>query len=201
MRNLIKNYFFPGLLFFVPLVITVYVIVKTVTTVDKIFLLLPPQYRPENILPTKIPGLGLVVTFIVILCIGVLAKSYIGSRIMGFFENLVKKIPLVGAIHSTLKDFLQAILGEQSKHFRHVVAAEFPRKGMYSIGFLTAEVPSSFYDEEGEEKLVIFIPTTPNPTSGFLVAIPKKDVKFLDISVEDAFKFILTAGTTVKEVK
>ncbi len=200
MRRFIKNYFFPGLLFFVPLAITIYVIVKTVITLDRIFLLLPPKFRPENLLPIKIPGLGVIFTFFVIFVTGAFARSYIGSKIMGFFEDSVNRIPLIGAIHGTLRDFLQAILGEHSKHFRYVVAAEFPRKGMYSIGFVTRTIKAEFYGEEKEkEKVIVFFPTTPNPTSGFIVALPIDEVKFLDISVEDAFKFILTAGTVIRE--
>ncbi len=200
MRKLLKNYFLPGLLFFVPISITIYVIVKTVSALDKVFLLLPPRFRPEAVLHVRVPGLGLFFTFLIILFVGVIARSYIGNRMIGFFEGMVDRIPLVGMIHARLKDFLQAIIGERSKHFRSVVVAEFPRKGMYSLGFVTNATEPSFYKGEGSpEKLLVFFPTTPNPTTGFIVALPKDEVRFVDISVEDAFKFLLTAGTVFKE--
>ncbi len=196
--SFIKKYIFPGILFFVPVFITIYVIVKTVSAMDRIFLLLPQRFRPEAFLHVKIPGLGVFFTFLMIFIAGVVARSYVGMKLINLFESIMDRIPLVGLIHATLKDFLQAVLGEKSEHFRHVVVAEFPRKGMYSIGFVTNLEEPKFYGEESGEKILVFFPTTPNPTTGFIVAVPRSEVRFIDMTVEEAFRFLLTAGTVAK---
>lgn len=195
----IRNYFIAGLLTVVPLSITLYVINILLKSADRIFNLIPAQYNPKVYLPFPLPGLGAILVLTMIFVIGLLMKNYVGGRIIDFGERIVYQIPLVRPIYSSVKQLLVAIFSQSFDGFKRVVMIEYPRRGIYALGFVTG-VASGEVQELTKERVVnVFLPTTPNPTSGFYLLIPEKDVVSLKISVEDAFKLIISGGLATPE--
>lgn len=178
----------------VPLTFTVYVISIVLRNSDKIFNLLPEAYNPRRLIPFPIPGLGILVVVLVIFIIGLLVKNYVGSRIMDFGERIVYQIPLVRPIYSAVKQLLVAIFTQTGEGFERVVLIQYPRRGIYAIGFVTGVARGEVQEMTDQRVLNVFLPTTPNPTSGFYLLVPETDVIPLRISVEDAFKLIISGG-------
>lgn len=194
LRRRIRGYFITGLLAVVPLSFTIYVISIILRNSDKIFNLLPEAYNPKRWIPFPLPGLGIVVGVFVVFTIGLLVKNYVGSRIMEFGEKIVYRIPLVRPIYSAVKQLLVAIFTEKGEGFERVVLIEYPRKGIYAMGFVTGVAQGEVQEMTAQRVLNVFLPTTPNPTSGFYLLVPERDVIPLKISVEDAFKLIISGG-------
>ncbi|MGA7878593.1 MAG: DUF502 domain-containing protein [Desulfoferrobacter sp.] len=198
-KDKIRNYFIAGLLTVVPLSITVYVISLLLRNADRIFNLIPSRFNPKAHLPFPLPGLGAILVVTMIFVIGLLVKNYVGGRIIDFGERIVYQIPLVRPIYSAVKQLLIAIFSQSYDGFKRVVMIEYPRRGIYALGFVTG-VASGEVQELTKERVVnVFLPTTPNPTSGFYLLIPEKDVIPLTISVEDAFKLIISGGLATPE--
>lgn len=192
-----RRYIIAGLLFWLPIVIT-YVIIKfLINLLDGTLDLIPQKYQPDQLLGIHIPGLGLVFTIIIIFVTGILVTNFIGHQLLKLWERLVSRIPLIRSIHSAVRQVLHAILQPNGTSFRKVLLVEYPRKGMWSIAFQTSEKfhPGSF----NEPMLTIFIPTTPNPTSGFLMVIPKKDTQEIDMTIEDALRMVISLGVVTPE--
>ena len=198
-KDKIRNYFIAGLLTVVPLSITVYVISILLRNADRIFNLIPAQYNPKVHMPFPLPGLGAILVLTMIFIIGLLVKNYVCGRIIDFGERIVYQIPLVRPIYSAVKQLLIAIFSQSYDGFKRVVMIEYPRRGIYAIGFVTG-VASGEVQELTKERVVnVFLPTTPNPTSGFYLLIPEKDIVPLKINVEDAFKLIISGGLATPE--
>lgn len=198
-KDKIRNYFIAGLLTVVPLSITLYVISILLKNADRIFNLIPSQFNPKEHLAFPLPGLGAILVLTMIFLIGLLVKNYVGGRIIDFGERIVYQIPLVRPIYSAVKQLLIAIFSQSYDGFKRVVMIEYPRQGIYALGFVTG-VASGEVQELTKERVVnVFLPTTPNPTSGFYLLIPEKDVIPLKISVEDAFKLIISGGLATPE--
>ncbi len=178
----------------VPLSFTVYVISIVLRNSDKIFNLLPEAYNPRRLIPFPIPGLGILVVVLVIFVIGLLVKNYVGSRIMDFGERIVYQIPLVRPIYSAVKQLLVAIFTQTGEGFERVVLIQYPRQGIYALGFVTGVARGEVQEMTEQRVLNVFLPTTPNPTSGFYLLVPETDIIPLKISVEDAFKLIISGG-------
>lgn len=178
----------------VPLSFTVYVISIILKNSDRIFNLLPEPYNPKRLIPFPIPGLGIVVVVLLVFVIGVLVKNYVGSRIVEFGERIVYQIPLVRPIYSAVKQLLVAIFSQTGEGFERVVLIEYPRKGIYALGFVTGVSRGEVQEMTEQRVLNVFLPTTPNPTSGFYLLVPDTDIIPLKISVEDAFKLIISGG-------
>jgi len=194
LKHRIRGYFITGLLTVVPLSFTVYVISIILKNSDRIFNLLPEPYNPKHLIPFPIPGLGVVVVVLLVFFIGVLVRNYVGSRIVEFGERIVYRIPLVRPIYSAVKQLLVAIFSQTGEGFERVVLIEYPRRGIYALGFVTGVSRGEVQEMTEERVLNVFLPTTPNPTSGFYLLVPETDIIPLKISVEDAFKLIISGG-------
>jgi uncharacterized membrane protein len=193
-KSRIKAYFVAGLLAVVPLSFTVYVISILLKHGDKVFNLLPERFNPRTYISYPIPGLGIAVVLVLILLTGVLVKNYVGGRIMDIGERIVYRIPLVRPVHSAVKQLLIAIFSQSDESFKRVVLVEYPRRGMYAIGFVTGVSTGEVQAVTDERVINIFLPTTPNPTSGFYLLVPERDTIALAMTVEDAFKLLISGG-------
>ncbi len=195
----LKRYFITGLLVVVPLYITVYVLTFIVSLMDNVFNILPLAIRPETYLPFRIPGLGIIITVLGVSIVGLLVQNFIGRWFVRIADKFFVKIPFLSVIYNATKQFMETFLREGHRGFNKVVLFEFPRKGIYSMGFLTGDTSGELREKTGGDTLSVFLPTTPNPTSGYYIMVPKSEVKFLDMQVEDAFKVIMTGGIVVPE--
>jgi uncharacterized membrane protein len=193
-RSIIRGYFLAGLLVIVPLGAVIFVISAILKLMDRALGFIPQRFHPEIYLPFKIPGLGLVLFVAVVLVTGVLVKNYVGRRVVDFGEYMVSKIPLVRPLYVAVKQLILAIFGDAHDAFKRVVLVEYPRKGVYSLAFVTARTSGEIKEQVGTEMLSIFLPTTPNPTSGFFLVLPEAETIPLTMSVEEAFKLLISGG-------
>ena len=199
----IKTYFVTGLIVLVPLFITLWVIVGLIGVMDKSLLLLPPAWRPEAQLGLDVPGLGALLTLLVILLTGIIATNFFGKRLINMWETLLVRVPVFKSIYVSVKQVSDTILSESSTAFRQAVLVEFPYKGSWTIGFITGQpfVGAKQYLAKMGEHVSVYVPTTPNPTSGYFLMIASKDILPLDISVEQALKYIISMGVVPPHTK
>ncbi len=197
----LRKYIIAGLLVWLPLVITVAIIKFVIDILDRTILLLPPDYRPEALLGFSIPGFGIILAVAILVVTGMFAANLLGRRLVSVWEAALGKIPLVRTIYNSVKQISTTLLATQSKSFRKVVLIEYPRKESWCIGFLSNEQVDTDHGITDLQLQSIYLPTTPNPTSGFNLLIPKRDIIELDMSVEDGFKFIISMGVIVPEGK
>ena len=188
----IRNYFFTGIVVLVPIGLTIYLSKFLINTSSKI---LPSQINPNYYLPFKIPGLEIIITIIFIIFIGFISLSYLGKKFLNIIDFLFKKIPLLGTFWSAIKQMSQSFKESGSKS-KSVVLVQYPRKDVWAVGFATKENTGEITNKTGRKLINVFVPTTPNPTSGFLLMFPKEDVIYLNMTFEEASKFIVSAGTT-----
>jgi uncharacterized membrane protein len=190
----LRKYLITGLLVWLPLGITILVIKLLVDLLDKTLLLLPLALRPATLLGFDIPGLGIILTTLVVLISGFIITNFTGKRLILWGEEYVDRIPLVRSIYSALKQVTETLLTSDKNSFRQVVLIEYPRKDIWTIGFQTSDSPDEFNQLTGSKLLTIFVPTTPNPTSGYVLMVPEEEVKKLDMDVEDALKMVMSLG-------
>jgi uncharacterized membrane protein len=190
----LRRYLIAGLLVWVPVLATVLVLRFIVGLMDRTLLLLPPHMRPEAILGVNIPGLGALLSVLVLLLTGLLVTNIIGRTLVGFWEDLLNRIPFIRAVYGGVKSFSETVLSNSGNSFKKALLIEYPRKGAWSVGFQTAGEIAEITERTGEPQVCVFIPTTPNPTSGFIVMVPRSQVIELDMSVEAALKMIVTLG-------
>jgi uncharacterized membrane protein len=193
----VRNYLIGGLLIWIPIMITVWVVRFLSGILDSSLLLLPPSWRPEAVFGTYVPGVGIVLSLVLLFVTGVVVKNLFGGQIVAGLESLVRRIPVVGSVYGGAKTFSETVLTDKGKSFKQVVMVEFPRKGSFSIGFITAHELEEAQAKTAQEVTCVFVPTTPNPTTGFLVLIPKDEVVNMDMTVDEAFKMLLTLGVVV----
>jgi len=193
----LRNYLIAGLLIWIPVMVTVWVIRFLSGILDQSLVLLPPPWRPEALVGQYVPGVGIILSFILLLVTGVVVRNLFGGQIVEGFENLVRRIPVIGAVYGGAKTFSETVLTDKGKSFKQVVMVEFPRKGIYSVGFITAEELEEVQAKTEQNVVCVFVPTTPNPTTGFIVLVPRDEVVRLDMTVDDAFKMLLTLGVVV----
>jgi len=193
----IRRYLVAGILVWVPLAVTYTLLRFVVGLMDRTLLLLPRQFRPEELLGFQIPGLGVILTIIVLLVTGLLAANFVGRAFVGGWESLLDRIPVVRSIYSAAKNFAEMVFSDSSQSFKKVLLIQYPRKGLYSLAFQTSTKLGEVQGRTGEEIVCCFVPTTPNPTSGFIVIVPKKDVTVLDMEVDEALKMIISLGVVV----
>jgi uncharacterized membrane protein len=193
----LRNYLIAGLLIWIPVMVTVWVIRFLSGILDQSLLLLPPSWRPEALFGTYIPGVGVILSFLLLVVTGVVVRNLFGGQIVAGFENLVRRIPVIGAVYGGAKSFSETVLTDKGKSFKQVVLVEFPRKGLFSIGFITCEDMDEVQARTEQDVVCVFVPTTPNPTTGFLVAVDRNEIVRLDMTVDDAFKMLLTLGVVV----
>ena len=188
-----------GLLVWIPLGLTIFVIKLLIDLLGQTYLLIPPALRPENLIGFEIPGIGVVVAIIVVLLTGLITANYFGKRIVESWDSFLDRIPLVRSIYSPLKKFSELVLSDQTQSFSKVLLIEYPRKGIYSLCFQTSKELGEVQNQSGEEMVCVYIPTTPNPTSGYIVLVPQNEVQELKMSVEDALKMIISLGVVVPD--
>ena len=188
----LRNYFITGIVVLVPIGITLYFTKFFISVSSK---LIPSEINPNNYLPFFIPGLEIVLAIIFITLIGYLSLSFIGKKILQLFNDLLKKIPILRTIYSALWQMAET-LSPKRKNKKSVVLIEYPRKGSWAVGFATRDNKGEISKKTNQNLVNVFVPTTPNPTSGFLLMFPKEEVVYLDMSFEEASKFIVSAGTS-----
>ena len=197
-----RRYLIAGLLVWVPVGITWFVIKFMIDLMDQTVLLLPESLRPEHLLGYRIWGLGVVLTVVILLVTGMIVANLVGRKLVSIGERLLDRIPLVRSIYSGVKQVMETMLAGSGKSFRSVVLVEYPRKEMWTLAFLTGERGvKEMEDKTGRELSHIFVPTTPNPTSGFFLVVPSSDVIILDMSIDDGLKMIMSAGVVVPKAQ
>ena len=189
-----KRYFITGLLIWAPLGITIWVLSFILGMMDQSIMLLPAEWQPRNLLGFNIPGLGALLTLLVVFITGLLTANFIGQRLVRWWEALLHRIPVVRSIYQSVKQISDTVFSPSGQAFRQAVLMQYPRQGSWTIGFLTGTPGGEIADHLGNEMVSLYVPTTPNPTSGFFLMVPKADVIELDMSVEDALKYLISMG-------
>ena len=188
----IRNYFIAGVVVLIPIGVTFYLTIFIVKISSRI---LPKEINPNHYLPYNIPGLEIIISIILITLIGWLSLSFIGRKLLNLFNNILKKIPILRTIYSAIGQMTETFT-KTDKDKKNVVLVEYPRKGSWAVGFATKENTGEISDKVKKDLINVFVPTTPNPTSGFLLMFPKDEVIYLDLTFEQASKFIVSAGTS-----
>ena len=189
-----KKYFITGLLIWIPLVITIWVLKLVVDTLDQSLLLLPEQWRTESFLGVHIPGLGVILTLVIVLTTGVLATNFLGARLVRLWHSILHHIPVVNSIYSSVKQISDTLFSSSGQAFRKALLVEWPRPGMWTIAFLTGTPGGDVANHLEGDYVSVYVPTTPNPTGGYFVMLPRKDVIELDMTVDAALKYIISMG-------
>jgi uncharacterized membrane protein len=192
-----RKYLIAGLLVWMPLGITFLVVRAIVDFLDRTLLLLPEAYRPDNLLGFHIPGLGVVLSVILVLATGMIVANLLGRRLVAAWESLLARIPVVRNLYAAVKQILEAILSTNGQSFRQVMLIEYPRKGVWSFALKTSDDLGEVQDKTGAKVISVFIPTTPNPTSGFVLMVPEQEAIPLDMTVEEGLKMIISMGVVV----
>lgn len=191
----LRNSFFAGVIVALPIAVTVWVIVKFVGFADTTVVpLIPEKLNPQTYVKFPIPGIGIIVSIIGLWALGVLATNFLGSRFLRFGEGLLARVPLVSTIYGTLKQIVVTMARQKDQAFKEVCLLEYPRKGLYAIGFITADLKGAPADHLKGDFVCVFVPTTPNPTSGFLLFLERKDLTVLDMTPKEGAKMIISGG-------
>lgn len=200
-KGVLKANLLAGILFLMPIVATVWFMGLLITWVDKTLLLLPPAYRPETFLPFPVPGLGFILVFVVVLVSGVFVRNFVGRKLVALGERIMEYIPFVSKVYSSVKKLIETIFFGAGKDFKRVVLVEYPRKGIYALAFVTGEALGEVQAKTAKRCLNVFLPTTPNPTSGFYLLVPEEDVIPLEMTVEESFKLLMSGGILSPEMR
>jgi uncharacterized membrane protein len=190
-----KKYLITGLLVWVPLVITVWVLKSIVNMLDQSLLLLPEAWQPSNLIGFKLWGLGTLTTLLAVVGTGVITSNLLGQRLIKLWENILNRIPVVKQIYSSVKQVSDTLLGPGGQAFRKALLVQYPREGSWTIAFQTGSPTGELAQHLPGESVSVYVPTTPNPTSGFFLMMARKDVIELDMSVDEALKFIISMGS------
>ena len=195
-KTTLKTYLFTGILVCAPVALTFYLAIELFNYVgSNVIALLPERYNPETYLPYGSTAIGVLLLLVFLTLVGMLTANFIGRTLVGFGRNLIEKMPIISGLYSAFRKIFETLLGgNQNTAFRHPVLVEYPRKGMKTIAFLTGPVYREVQQKSKEDLVSVYVPTTPNPTSGFLIYLPKEDVIPLDIGVDEALKIILSMG-------
>jgi len=190
----IRSYLLAGLVVWLPIIVTFVVLRFMIELLDKSIALLPFAYQPEQLFGFHLPGFGVLFSLVLLFVTGLLAANFLGQHLMRWGEAVLDRIPLVRSIYSATKQVMETVFSNNSQAFRKVLLVEYPRKGMWTIAFQTGRANLEIETHTGQEMLSIFVPTTPNPTSGFLMMIAKSEVKELSMSIDDALKLVISLG-------
>lgn len=193
----LRRYLIAGLLVWVPLIVTGLIIKFLVDMLDFTILLLPTSWRPESVLGFSVPGTGVVVAIVIVLVTGLIAANFVGRKLFDIGDAIVDRIPLVSSIYSAVKQVMRTVLDDGAESFKRVLMVQYPRKGLWTLGFQTGVGVGEVQQRTEHEVITVFIPTTPNPTSGFVIMVPREDAIELDMSVEDGLKFVMSLGVVV----
>lgn len=190
----LRRYFITGLLVLVPLLITIWVLSTLIGWMDNSLLLLPADWRPAARFGREIPGFGVILTLLIILVTGLIATNFLGKRLLMVWEGLLSRVPVVKSIYSSVKQVSDTLFSDSGNAFRQALLVQFPREGSWTIAFLTGQPGGDVASHLDGEYVSVYVPTTPNPTGGYFLMMPKKDVIELDISVDEALKYIISMG-------
>ena len=196
-KTTLKTYFFTGILVTAPIAITLYVAWQAITYIDnKVTAFIPEQYNPNELLPHSIPGLGVLLLLVFFTVIGMLTANFVGQAFVKLGYRLINRIPLISGLYNAFRKILETLIGnDKNKAFRQPVLVEYPRRDLWTIAFITGPVYEEITEKLNDDSLVaIYVPTTPNPTSGFFLYVPQKDIIMLDMTVEQALKLIISTG-------
>jgi uncharacterized membrane protein len=189
-----KKYLITGLLIWIPLVITIWVLKLVVDALDQTLLLLPPAFETRNWLGFHVPGMGVVMTAVIVFLTGVFATNFFGAQLVQLWHELLHRIPVVNSIYSSVKQISDTLFSSSGQAFRRALLVQWPREGVWTIAFLTGQPGAEVLQHLEGEYLNVYVPTTPNPTGGYFVIVPRKDVIELDISVDAALKYVISMG-------
>jgi uncharacterized membrane protein len=192
----LRRYLMAGLLIWLPLALTILIFLFLLRFADQALLLVPARYK-EWLPP--VPGLGALLAVLILLFTGFLGANLLGQRMVRFYENVMHRIPLVRSVYGAIKHFAEIVFSESGTSFKKVMLIEFPRKGLYSICFLTSEDVREVQERTEDDVITVFMPTTPNPTTGFMMFVARKDTIELDMSVEEALKMVISLGVVVPQ--
>jgi uncharacterized membrane protein len=203
MMSTLRKYLIAGLLVWIPLAVTVFIVRVVISLLDRTILLLPENYQPENLWGFTLPGMGLIFAVVILILTGALASNLLGRTLVDVWEKILGRIPLIRNVYNALKQITTTLLARDNKAFRKVVLVQFPDQNMWSMGFLTNPDIRIDSDRFEEDMVAVFISTTPNPTTGFLIIVPSREVIEVDLSIEEAFKMIMSIGVVVpdKDIK
>ncbi len=194
-KRIFKRYLIAGILVTIPLIGTYLIIKFIIVSIDGLFMsMIPIEFQPKALIGYDLPGLGLILTILIILFVGFLTRLYIGNKIIQLGDFIMSKIPFGNTIYGGIKQLLAAIFTDSSDKFRSVVLVEYPRRGCWVIGFITGDPIEKMQSIDEKNLINVFVPTTPNPTSGFLILVPNDEVKRIDISIDYAFKLLISSG-------
>ncbi|HCD17518.1 MAG TPA: hypothetical protein DEQ83_07740 [Rhodobiaceae bacterium] len=197
--TILRTYFLTGLVVTAPIFITFYLVLWFVEILDGWFKpWIPQPYRPESYLPIELPGTGLVLALVVLTIIGGFTANFLGRTLLSFSDRVIRQMPVVGSVYTALKQIFQTAMRDDGQ-FSQVALIEYPRRGLHAIAFVTKTADSRVNEATGEEMISVFLPTTPNPTSGFLLFVPKSEIKILDMTVEEGARLVISAGLADKE--
>ena len=200
-RQLIKRWFITGLLIWVPLAITAWVLSLIAGAADQTLRLLPESVRPQALLGVNIPGAGIALTLLIILTTGLLAANFIGQRLVSWWEQLLARIPVVSSIYNSVKQVSDTLFSSSGNAFRKALLIQYPREGTWTIAFLTGKPGGDVSNHLKGDFVSVYVPTTPNPTSGFFLMRPKSDIIELDMAVDEALKYIISMGVVAPPSK
>lgn len=192
-----KKYFITGLLIWIPLVITMMVMAWIVGTLDQVLLLVPVRYRPDTVLGFHVPGLGVVLALTIVLLTGLVGANVLGQKIVEGWESLLSRIPVVKSVYYSVKQVSDTLFSSTGQAFRKALLVQYPREGAWTIAFLTGKPGGAPARHLDGDYISVYVPTTPNPTSGFFLMLPRQDVIELEMSVDDALKYIISMGVVV----
>lgn len=192
-----KRYLMTGLLVWVPLALTLWILDFVITFMDPIILRLPPALRPEQWLGFRVPGAGLVLAAVIVFLTGMLAANIIGQRFVVWWESLLGRIPIVSSIYRSVKQVSDTLLAQNGHSFRRAVLVEFPQRGQWAVGFVVGSAGSRISKRLEPQSLTVYVPTAPNPTSGYTLILPSSEVHDVDMSVDEALKFVISMGVVV----
>lgn len=197
----LKKYLITGVLVWLPIAVTVWVITYIVSASDQLFQLLPAKWQPVNLLGFNIPGLGVIVAVVVLFVTGLFGANVLGRQIIAAWDNMLGRIPVVKSIYSSVKKVSESLLSDNSRSFKTPVLVPFPQPGIWTIGFVSGSISGAVARglESGGEYLSVYVPTTPNPTGGYYVMVKKSDVRELDMSVDDALKYVISLGMVLPD--
>ncbi|MBH61438.1 MAG: hypothetical protein CL569_03100 [Alphaproteobacteria bacterium] len=191
----LRNYFLTGIIITAPLGITIFIAWKFIGLIDSwVTPFIPATYNPETYLPFDLPGLGLLFSIVVLTLIGALTASFTGRILVRFGERLVARMPVIRAVYGALKQIFETVLAQSSKSFREVVLVEYPRRGIWAIAFVTGHTEGEVQNLTEDDLVNVFLPTTPNPTSGFLLFLPRRALVTLNMTVEEGIKLVISGG-------
>ena len=198
-RHRLRTYLATGLLIWIPVTVTFFVIRFVVNLIDQVLLVIPAAWRPEAVLGFRVPGLGILLAFLVLLATGLLFTNLVGLRLVASAERLLARIPFVGPIYKASKQVTETVLSPEGKAFRRVVLVRWPHHDSRAVAFVTGAAPAEIASRTGARFVQVYVPTTPNPTSGFLLLLPEEDVLELEMSVDEAFRMVVSLGVVLPE--